>query len=1578
MAISFNGTTDYAVAPENFSVGDRWAISWWQKTSITITATIHSAWGLFDVTPSEYIGWQLLEQAGDPCARLLIGDGDTFGWRYWSTSEYPQFNDGEWHHYVVQCTGGTLELYIDGCLSPHSTHLSHQDDYLGVPAAFSTSYPIMLGARSNDGTAEQFADCEMAHWAQWSGTLTEEQIWQNYSSPPEEVDASKIEAMPYFQFGPITNLNNTDYDSFPGVYKRANGNAVVVYRIGTQHQLDDGGYIASQEFDGATWTAPKTEIAAEAGYDFRESAPMNLKTPGHVGMAYNRVPAAGHTTDQVRWVWSQDDGETWGDPVSIPTVGTEYSIATNPPIQLPSGKLLLAVREKDTGAQSSTILYESTNSGVTWTQGATVGNGPADGRTYAESSLCILPDGSYLCLMRDSSVTPDEIWFSRSSDGTTWDAPVKLGDSEAAPTAYVFGNNVYVTSREDTTSYPQLRIWLDVTRSTDGYSQVVNFNDRTGFYNYGCFFEWEDDLMHVWSEVNGLNSYLHMNRCASKSNHPYCVESFDGTTDITSANFTSEGDGSGNGVATMYKRDGTIVQNGTAIRNTHLSEQGWVSAKASVDCIFKARIKPTNSYVGMNVRSLSITNSFDGYTMQLRGDGISDAGFLRVYRYDGTTPTTVLNIDAGVLSGNFYDVTVTCYGDTMTFEANDAKGTVVDGTHKNNTFQVILDDADAFISEAKNFSIYPYYSETGLETSVSLANYPLVDSNFDEWTYTGTTVTDDPPLYEEPAAYDLPQPYLITSRKHRPTTQWPLAHGMRFDFRDGQEDRGWIADLGSGNHISKEGIHINGTSPVKLYDIPTVDGLTRPYVNIRFMITEEPLQANALISEAEDSSDSLSWYLGRSWQGDDWPDPGSFSGQLYTLASELGTQWTHIGNEPTSPFIETGVWQEISMYMTNTEVHHDGTRPGQRYSYDKQVPGGSPGNFNNYTRPVGKLPTLGGMESGGVVAKNLIIGALTFYKGQTHTGRLFGDAKPEPSKLILTNRTTVSVSDNFDLALPGNGKTKPQKKHVPDRLRPVYPTRIDWSDPIADVSLNEGLKFWAIAHPDHGNDLLDLVSKRRQTIAHDAQMSTLLKPTDGIKRTTGFRLYDASHPFAITAKEFEIQGTSEYTISFWCLINDTSNTRAQTPLGIRADSGGGSEASGQFIANDGNMSCTLRDSAGDVVSLYGGAYTGTSVVKVYTAVRTATTWRLYVNGVEADSGAESAVDQPVTHNNEIWMLGNYNDANAVTHWFEGRVDDIRVWDRALNPAEVAAVFDDCADYNSTCLNRSVQFPPGTKTVATEEAYRPRLFTVAKRSNLYDPDLVARYDAATGSSGGKIRNLSPHALQGTDREGTIVGEPYVAKNSPVPSSWKFNGTDEYLIAGDIGHLGDTYSGCCWVNLLSTTNNNSQFLNYRTKGQSTSNSVAFQVDYANLNSATRWRIFARNSALETETVASIDPVATNVWTHLAFSIAPNLMQFWVNGLWQGLNTDFDSSSILMDHFVIGNYYNDASAYDYYGPTANLVDGYIGDVRIYNKYIRTHEWQAIIKESSSGILDREVPDRNLVLPITPQQTARELMYK
>jgi hypothetical protein len=144
-------------------------------------------------------------------------------------------------------------------------------------------------------------------------------------------------------------------------------------------------------------------------------------------------------------VRSEDNGETWSDPIPVntsPAVDSglgRYAVGGSGAghiIELPDGGLLMPLhgilesRQGLEGMPSETarcLLLRSDDGGYNWEYWATVGYDPAGIVIFIEPGMARLNDGKLVCLMRTSHRPrwrTDNMWFAYSeNDGITWSPP---------------------------------------------------------------------------------------------------------------------------------------------------------------------------------------------------------------------------------------------------------------------------------------------------------------------------------------------------------------------------------------------------------------------------------------------------------------------------------------------------------------------------------------------------------------------------------------------------------------------------------------------------------------------------------------------------------------------------------------------------------------------------------------------------------------------------------------------------------------------------------------------------------------------------------------------------------------------------------------------------------------------------------------------------------------------------------------------------------------------------------------------------------------------------------------------------
>ena len=143
--------------------------------------------------------------------------------------------------------------------------------------------------------------------------------------------------------------------------------------------------------------------------------------------------------------------------------------------------------------------------------------------------------------------------------------------------------------------------------------------------------------------------------------------------------------------------------------------------------------------------------------------------------------------------------------------------------------------------------------------------------------------------------------------------------------------------------------------------------------------------------------------------------------------------------------------------------------------------------------------------------------------------------------------------------------------------------------------------------------------------------------------------------------------SSDFSISFWVKV--TSGNLATTPIPI---SKGLFQQSGYYIffTAAGAVTVTLNQGSAnqDTVSSTGVIVEGSW--KHVCFVRSGTSGKIYVNGSDVTSSAPTLIN-PVGNGINPFRIGSYSGAGNS---YNGAMDEVAVWARALSGAEVSAIF----------------------------------------------------------------------------------------------------------------------------------------------------------------------------------------------------------------------------------------------------------------------------------------------------------------
>lgn len=243
-------------------------------------------------------------------------------------------------------------------------------------------------------------------------------------------------------------FSSHDYNAFPKLLQLQNGSLWCVFYSGNNHvdSNNDGKLLQVLSHDnGTTWTTPVV-IADDASYDTRNPALGQLAN-GSLLLVYGLYDHGSRAFNGTRWQLGNENGSGWSS--SIELTPDEYNPAGPHVISWISpfgnvfsmnGHNVAAFYGADTrvaGSPDRIVLLAFNETTGTWRYHGSPMEGLAIGFNEADIELV---GTTWLCVSR--STTP-YMYYSYSSDGITWSAPVA--------TTYMLGHSPDIVVLGETT-----------------------------------------------------------------------------------------------------------------------------------------------------------------------------------------------------------------------------------------------------------------------------------------------------------------------------------------------------------------------------------------------------------------------------------------------------------------------------------------------------------------------------------------------------------------------------------------------------------------------------------------------------------------------------------------------------------------------------------------------------------------------------------------------------------------------------------------------------------------------------------------------------------------------------------------------------------------------------------------------------------------------------------------------------------------------------------------------------------------------------------------------------------------------
>lgn len=233
----------------------------------------------------------------------------------------------------------------------------------------------------------------------------------------------------WMEMGPVHRLaaKPNVHEGFPRVVRTANGRLLLFYRAGRAHASGDSSIVSrTSQDEGASWSDERRVWAAPTGTSAHN--PVALVTPqGRIILWMSRYVYSdkSHERQPCVWCWSDDNGETWTDPVPFDRSAERSCYYVTDAIATSDGLLASDASFPPTGGGACyTQLWHSVD-GVTWKVRATLTR--PDENMGDETALLETEPGTLLCLLRNRRTRGTLRLWSRDA-GRTWSDREDLGE----------------------------------------------------------------------------------------------------------------------------------------------------------------------------------------------------------------------------------------------------------------------------------------------------------------------------------------------------------------------------------------------------------------------------------------------------------------------------------------------------------------------------------------------------------------------------------------------------------------------------------------------------------------------------------------------------------------------------------------------------------------------------------------------------------------------------------------------------------------------------------------------------------------------------------------------------------------------------------------------------------------------------------------------------------------------------------------------------------------------------------------------------------------------------------------------
>lgn len=387
----------------------------------------------------------------------------------------------------------------------------------------------------------------------------------------------------------------------------------------------------------------------------------------------------------------------------------------------------------------------------------------------------------------------------------------------------------------------------------------------------------------------------------------------------------------------------------------------------------------------------------------------------------------------------------------------------------------------------------------------------------------------------------------------------------------------------------------------------------------------------------------------------------------------------------------------------------------------------------------------------------------------------------------------------------------------------------------------------------------------------------------------------------VNVSDVPILEPSEYTLTAW--IKPRVHVDYARVMAHGDSSAGIMMAFGNLTSNN-KMRCLNYDGDFDVVvHPFDLDVSGDTWYHV-TCVKDASSITIFING---ESSASLSSGSPQYATGEYWRFGN--DLSGAGYFFDGVIDDVRIYDRALSTSTIQRLYGLGA---TTKINT----------------------TITTNSDL-ERGLVSHWtfdgkDRDTASSTGEVHNRT-RSLNGDMQNYTLVQDGFVP--GVIGQALATNGVDEYVVVPQDSALEgfSSVSIAAWVNPQGPADSSWSHMVIKDYLAEADYGLLFAGNDSVSNCQTNDFVFRIEAATELNLCSTESYAVDGDWHYLVGTWDGSVATLYIDGTFA---TSGNLTGTLVDrdqNFVIGG--NEGASDRYF-------DGYLDDVRVYDRTLSADE--------------------------------------